>query len=53
MPLAPLRDPELVLETAGQALGTRDGFAEHVSDKSLLLLLDNFEHLTEAAAEAR
>ena len=25
VPLAPLRDPELVLETAGQALGTTDG----------------------------
>ena len=49
VPLAPLRDPELVLETAGQALGTTDGIVEHVSDKSLLLLLDNFEHVVEAA----
>ena len=50
VPLAPLRDPGLVLETAGQALGARDGLAEHVADKSLLLLLDNFEHVVEAAA---
>jgi predicted ATPase/class 3 adenylate cyclase len=49
VPLAPLRDPDLVLETAGQALGAKDGLAEHVSDKSLLLLLDNFEHVVEAA----
>jgi len=50
VPLAPLRDPELVLEMAGQALGAKDGLAEHVADKSLLLLLDNFEHVVEAAA---
>jgi predicted ATPase/class 3 adenylate cyclase len=49
VPLAPLRDAGLVLETAGQALGARDGLAEHVADKSLLLLLDNFEHVVEAA----
>jgi hypothetical protein len=49
VPLAPLREPDLVLESAGQALGAADGLAEHVSDKSLLLLLDNFEHVVEAA----
>jgi len=49
VPLAPLRDPALVLESTGQALGAKDGLAEHVADKSLLLLLDNFEHVVEAA----
>jgi predicted ATPase/class 3 adenylate cyclase len=49
VPLAPLRDPELVLATAGQALGARDGLADHITDKSLLLLLDNFEHVVDAA----
>src|SRR5713101_3733138 len=49
VPLAPLRDPDLVLETAGQALGAKDGLAEHLADKSLLLLFDNFEHVVEAA----
>jgi predicted ATPase/class 3 adenylate cyclase len=49
VPLASLRDPELVLVTAGQALGARDGLAEHLADKSLLLLFDNFEHVVEAA----
>ena len=49
VPLAPLRDASLVLETAGQALGAQDGLAEHVAEKSLLLLLDNFEHVVEAA----
>ncbi len=49
VPLAPLSDPELVLVTAGQALGVKDGLAEHLADKSLLLLFDNFEHVIEAA----
>ncbi|MCY7304218.1 MAG: adenylate/guanylate cyclase domain-containing protein [Thermoleophilia bacterium] len=49
VPLAPLRDPELVLATAGQALGAEDGLAAHLADKSLLLLFDNFEHVVEAA----
>jgi len=51
MPLAPLRDPGLVLETARQALGARDGLAEHIGDTATLLLFDNFEHLIEAAAD--
>jgi predicted ATPase len=50
VPLAPLRDPGLVLEAAGLALGVKDGPADHVADKSLLLLLDNFEHVIDAAA---
>jgi predicted ATPase/class 3 adenylate cyclase len=49
VPLAPLRDADLVLETAAQALGAKDGLAEHVGEKSVLLLLDNFEHVVEAA----
>jgi predicted ATPase len=49
--LAPLRDAELVLETAGQALGAEDGLAEHIGDKSMLLLLDNFEQVVDAASD--
>jgi len=51
VPLAPLRDPALVLEEASRAVGANDGLAEHIADKHLLLLLDNFEHLVEAAAD--
>ena len=49
VPLAPLRDPALVLEEASQAVGASDGLAEHIADKRLLLLLDNFEHVVDAA----
>jgi predicted ATPase/class 3 adenylate cyclase len=49
VPLAPLRDPELVLPTVGQSLGAKDGLEDHLAEKSLLILLDNFEHLIDAA----
>jgi predicted ATPase len=51
VPLAPLGDPGLVLEQAAQAVGARNGLVDHVGDKRLLLLLDNFEHLIEAATD--
>jgi predicted ATPase/class 3 adenylate cyclase len=49
--LAPLRDPALVTETIAQTLGAKDGLAEHVGERELLLLLDNFEQVAEAAPE--
>ena len=51
VPLAALRDPQLVLETAAQALGAKKRLAEHIADRSMLLLLDNFEQVSEAAAD--
>jgi predicted ATPase/class 3 adenylate cyclase len=51
VPLAALRDPALVLETAAQVVGSKNGVAEHIADKSMLLLFDNFEQVVEAAAE--
>ena len=51
VPLAPLRDPELVLETASQVLAAEDGLASRIADARMLLLFDNFEHLFEAAVE--
>ncbi len=51
VPLAPLRDPALVVESAGTALGASGDLAEHIGDTRLLLLLDNFEHLPEAASD--
>ncbi len=51
VPLAPLRDPALVLATTAQRLRVRGGLAEHIGDRPMLILLDNFEHVVEAAAE--
>ncbi|MEP7224323.1 MAG: adenylate/guanylate cyclase domain-containing protein [Actinomycetota bacterium] len=51
VPLAPLRDPELVLETAALVVGSKNGLAEHVADKRMLLLFDNFEQVVKAAAD--
>ena len=50
IPLAPLRDPALVLATAGQTLGSKNGLAEHISDKSMLCLFDNFEQVSKGDA---
>ena len=50
VPLASLADPALVETAAAQALGSKDTLSATVGDHRLLLLLDNFEHLLEAAA---
>ena len=47
--LAPLRDTALVTETIAQTLGAKDGLADHISERELLLLLDNFEQVVGAA----
>jgi predicted ATPase/class 3 adenylate cyclase len=49
--LASLRDPTLVTETIAQTLGAKDGLAEHIAERELLLLLDNLEQVIEAAPE--
>jgi len=49
IPLASLRDPALVVETAAQTLGAQDGLVDHIGDKSMLLLFDNFEQVLDAA----
>jgi predicted ATPase len=51
VPLAALGDASLVLATVAQVLGAKRELTEHVGGKRLLLLLDNFEHVIEAAAE--
>ncbi len=55
--LAPIEDPELVLPTIGQTLGVSEAAAvpltetleRFVSEKQLLLVVDNLEHVAEAA----
>ena len=49
VPLATLRDPQLVVETAAQAMGAAGNLAEHVADKIVLVLFDNFEQVVAAA----
>ena len=49
--LAALRDPALVGETVARTLGAKVGLTEHIGERELLLLLDNFEQVADAAAE--
>ena len=49
--LASLRDPALVTETIAQSLGAKDGLADHISERELLLLLDNLEQVIDSAPE--
>ncbi len=57
VPLAPVRDPVLVASAVGDALGVRDVGAEPVAEvlrgvlrsRRQLLILDNFEHVLDAA----
>ena len=59
VPLAPVRDAALVLQTVAQTLGLRAEpgepvlapLARHLREKRLLLLLDNLEHVVEAAPD--
>jgi predicted ATPase len=49
--LDPIRDPSLVTQTIAQTLGAKDGLAEHIGERQLLLLVDNLEQVVEAAPE--
>ena len=49
VPLSSLADPSLVASAASEALGSEDTLAAAVGDKRLLVILDNFEHLVDAA----
>jgi len=49
--LAPLRDPALVNETIGQTLGAKDGLADHIGEREMLLLIDNLEQVIAAAPD--
>ena len=57
--LAPIEQPQLVLSTIAAALGVResggrslrDALVDHLAEKHLLLVLDNFEHVLAAAPD--
>ena len=58
VPLAPLRDPDLVVSAVAQVLGVRqaagrpliEAMQASLREQTLLLVLDNFEHLPDAAS---
>ena len=49
VPLQALRDPALVERAIGASLGADDSLIDHIGNKWLLVLLDNFEQVVEAA----
>jgi predicted ATPase/class 3 adenylate cyclase len=49
--LAPLRDPQLVSTAIAESLGIEGDAAAQIANKRMLLLLDNFEHVLDAATE--
>jgi hypothetical protein len=49
--LAPLREPALVLQAISETIGAKNGLAEHIGDRDLLLLLDNLEQVIAAAPQ--
>jgi predicted ATPase len=51
VPLSPLIDAALVLEAVRGAVGAPGDAAAHLRERSALLLLDNFEHVVQAAGD--
>jgi len=51
VPLAPVRDPGLVVPAIAQALELNGELSEQIGERKPLLLLDNFEQVNEAAPE--
>jgi predicted ATPase len=49
VPLAPVREPDLVEPAIARALDVKDGLARHLASKQALLVLDNFEQVVDAA----
>ncbi|MBA2642762.1 MAG: adenylate/guanylate cyclase domain-containing protein, partial [Actinobacteria bacterium] len=49
VPLQALRDPALVEPAIEASIGADNGLIEHVANKRLLVLIDNFEQVVEAA----
>ena len=49
VPLQAVRDPAFVERAIGTSVGADDGLVEYVANRRLLVLLDNFEQVVEAA----
>jgi predicted ATPase/DNA-binding SARP family transcriptional activator len=50
VPLATLRDPRLVLDAVAQAIGATAALETEIGTKRMLLVLDNFEQVVDAAS---
>jgi predicted ATPase len=51
VPLAAVRDAALVVPAIGATLGAVGGLAEHISERDMLLVVDNLEQVVEAAPD--
>ena len=49
--LAPIRDPALVTDEIAKTVGAKDGLADHIGEREMLLVLDNLEQVIDAAPE--
>ena len=47
--LAPVRDPALVTDEIAKTVGAKDGLADHIGEREMLLVLDNLEQVIDAA----
>jgi predicted ATPase len=50
VPLAPIRDADLVEPTIARAVGVTDNLVHHLANRQILLILDNFEQVVAAAS---
>jgi predicted ATPase/class 3 adenylate cyclase len=46
--LAPIRDPALVTDEIAKTIGAKDGLADHIAEREMLLVLDNLEQVIDA-----
>ena len=46
--LAPIRDPSVVEDEIAKTVGSKDGLADHIGEREMLLVLDNLEQVIDA-----